>query len=109
RVLSRAARGARPGRLRLAQLAEQLRGLPHRLEAAVAQQVAGEELLVDGERAGVDVTERVDQAHHAPGPAQVQARQRALALLAESRQVEERVAGEHVLTVGDQPVVELAL
>ena len=57
------------------------------------QDVSGEELVVDGERAGVDVADGVDQAHHPAGAAQVQPGQRAG--LAEPRQVEERVAGEH--------------
>ena len=78
---------------------------PHLGEAARRADVAGEELLVDGERAGVHVADRVDQAHHPTGAAQVQAGQR----LAVGGQVEERVAGEDVLAVGDQPVVELAL
>src|SRR5699024_8093496 len=86
---------ARPGRLRLAQLTEQLRGLPHRLEPAVGDDVAGEELLVDGEGAGVDVADRVDQAHHTPGTAQVEPGKGALRLpLTEGGQVEEAVAGE---------------
>ncbi len=62
---------------------------------------------MDGERAGVDVADRVDQAHHPARAAQVQPGQRAR--LAEAGQVEERVAGQHPLAVGDQPVVELDL
>ncbi len=60
---------------------------------------------MDRERAGVDVTDRVDQADHPTGTAQVQPGQR----LAIAGEVEERVAGQHVLAVRDQPVVELAL
>ena len=62
---------------------------------------------MDGERAGVHVAHRVDQAHHPAGSAHVQAGQRAG--LAERRQMEEGVAGEHPLPLGDQPVVELNL
>ena len=60
---------------------------------------------MDGERARVDVADRVDEAHHPPGAAEVEAGER----VAVGRQVEERVAGEHVLAVGEQPVVQLAL
>ena len=60
---------------------------------------------MDRERARVDVAHRVDQAHHATGPAQVQARQR----VAVSGQVEERVARQNVLALLAQPVVELPL
>ena len=67
--------------------------------------VAGEELVVDREGAGVDVADGVDEADDATRAAQVQARQR----LAVGGQVEEGVAGEHVFAVGEQPVVELAL
>ena len=91
--------------LRAAQVGEQLGVLPHPLEAALVADVAGEEVLVDGERAGVDVADRVDQADHPAGAAEVEPGQG----LAERRQVEERVAGEHVVAVGQQPVVEVAL
>ena len=47
---------------------------------------------MDRERARVDVADRVDQAHDPPRAAQVQPRQR----LAVGRQVEERVAGQHL-------------
>ena len=60
---------------------------------------------MDHERAGVDVADRVDEAHHPAGAAHVQPGQR----LAEGVQVEERVAGEHVVAVGQQPPVDLAL
>ena len=63
---------------------------------------------MDGEGAGVDVADRIDQAHHPPGAAQVQPRQRAVAAVADA-QVEERVTGEHAVTVRDEPVVEFAL
>ncbi len=96
---------ARPARLRAAQVGEQLAVLPDPLETALVADVAGEEVLVDGERAGVHVADRVDQADHAAGPAEVEPGQR----LAERRQVEERVAGQHLLAVGQQPLVELAL
>ncbi len=36
------------------------------------EQVAGQEVVVDRERAGVDVTDRVDQADHPSGAAQVE-------------------------------------
>ena len=60
---------------------------------------------MDGERAGVDVAHRVDQAHHPPGAAHAEAGQRT----AVGAEVEEGVAGEHLLAAGHQPVVELAL
>ena len=60
---------------------------------------------MDGEWAGVDVAHRVDQAHDPPGAAHAEPRQRA----AVAAEVEERVAGEHLLAVGHQPLVELAL
>ena len=60
---------------------------------------------MDRERAGVDVADRVDQAHHAPRAAQVQAGKR----LAVGGEVEERVAGQDVLAVRQQPVVDVAL
>jgi hypothetical protein len=60
---------------------------------------------VDGERAGVDVTHRVDQADHAARAAQVQPGQG----LAVGGQVEERVTGQDLVAVRDQPVVELLL
>ena len=100
-----AARFAGAAGLRAAQLAEQLRLAPDALEAARLADVAGEELVVDRERAGVDVADRVDQADDAPGAAEVQPRQR----LAVAGEVEERVAGQHLLAVAEQPVVELAL
>ena len=104
RVVERARR-ARAAGLRAAQVGEQLRVPPHALEPAGRAHVAGQEVLVDRERARVHVTHRVDQAHHPPRPAQVQPRQR----LPVGRQVEERVAGQHPLTARDQPVVELLL
>ena len=70
------ARRARAAALRLAQLGEQLGLAPDLREAAGLADVAGEELVVDRERAGVDVADRIDQADDPPGAAQVQARQR---------------------------------
>ncbi|OXR39629.1 hypothetical protein B7C42_08303 [Nocardia cerradoensis] len=61
---------------------------------------------MDGERAGVDVADRVDQAHHPPGPAQVQSGDRGGP---ERVEVEERVSGQDALAVGDEPVVDLQL
>ena len=60
---------------------------------------------MDDERAGVHVADRVDQAHDPPGAAHVETGQR----LTERVEVEERVAGEHVVAVGEQPAVDLAL
>ena len=54
------------------------------------------------ERARIDVADRVDQAHDASGAAQVQTRQR----LAIGGEMEERVAGQHVLATDEQPVVQ---
>ena len=65
---------ARAARLRLAQLQEQVRRPPHVGEAAGGAHVAGQERVVDRERAGVDVADRIDQAHDAARAAQVQAR-----------------------------------
>ena len=96
---------ARAAALRLAQRPEQLGLPPDRGEPARRAHVAGQEGVVDGERAGVDVADRVDQADHPAGAAQVEPRQR----LPVPGQVEERVAGQHALAVRDQPVVELAL
>ena len=77
----------------------------HTPEAARVTDVPGEERVVDGEGAGVDVADRVDQAHDPSGAAEVQARQR----FAVAGEVEERVPGQHALAVGEQPVVELPL
>src|SRR6478609_3706498 len=85
------AAAARARRLRLTQLAEQRCVLPDILETIVRQNVSGKKLVMDGERAGVDVANRVDQAYHPAGAAQVQPGQRTG--LAEARQVEERVSG----------------
>ena len=62
---------------------------------------------MDGERAGVHVTDRVDQAHHPSGPAHVQPGQRPGC--AQAGKMEEGVAGEHPFALGHQPVVELYL
>ena len=104
RVVGRARLAGAAG-LRAAQLGEQLGLPPHRGEAAGAADVAGQEVLVDGERAGVHVADRVDQADHPARAAQVQTRQR----VAVGGQVEERVAGQHLLAAGHQPVVQLPL
>ena len=78
---------------------------PHVGEPAERAHVTGQELLVDGEGAGVDVADRVHQADHPAGPAQVEAGEG----VAVAGQMEERVAGEHVLAVGQQPLIEDAL
>ena len=78
---------------------------PHRGEPAGVAHVAGQELVVDGERAGVDVTHRVDQADHPSGAAEVEPGQG----VAVGGQVEEGVAGQHLLAPQDEPVVELPL
>ena len=91
--------------VRAAQRAEQLGLPPDRGEPARVADVAGPERVVDGERAGVHVADRVDQADHPAGTAQVEAGH----LLPERGEVEERVAGQHALAVRHQPVVQLAL
>ena len=103
--VERAAAGARSCRLRFAQRGEQVALLPHGAEATGVAYVAGVELVVDDERAGVHVAHRIDEAHHSAGATHVEAGQR----IAERVEVEERVAGEHVLAVGHQPLVDLAL
>ena len=60
---------------------------------------------MDGERAGVYVANGVDQAHHPPGAAQIEAGQR----LAERGQVEEGVPGQDLLAARDEPVVQVTL
>src|SRR5689334_5143942 len=67
---------ARAAGLWPAQAGEQLRLPPYPGEAARLADVAGQELLMDGERAGVDVAHRVDQAHHPAGAAHAEAGQR---------------------------------
>src|SRR5215208_1824271 len=62
---------------------------------------------MDSERAGVHVTDRVDEAHHSPCTAHVQSGERAR--LAKARKVEEGVTGEHAVALGHQPVVKLHL
>ena len=94
----------RPRTLRLPQRGEE-RGLaPHAGETTAIADVASQEVLVDDERAGVDIADRIDQADHSPGATQVQAVER----IAEGREVEERIAGEHRGAI-EQPRVELAL
>ena len=102
--VERAAGRAGARALRLPQRGEQRRFTPDGGKAAVVAHVAGEELAVDDEGAGVDVADRVDQAHDPPGPAQVEPVER----LAEGREVEEGVAGQHAGAL-HQPVVEPAL
>lgn len=97
--------GAGAGTLRRAQFPEQLRGPPDAGEAPVREEVPGEEVVVDGERAGVDVADRIDEAHDSAGPAHVEPGQ----FRAEARQVEERVPGEHFLACPDQPFVQVPL
>lgn len=60
---------------------------------------------MDGEGAGVDVADRVDQADDASGTAQVEAGERCTV----RGEVEEGVSGQHVVAVGQQPVVQLTL
>ncbi len=60
---------------------------------------------MDHERTGVHVADGVDEADDAAGPAQVEPRQRR----AEGVEVEEAVAGEDLVAVGVQPVVDRAL
>ena len=62
---------------------------------------------MDGERAGVDITDRVDEAHHPAGAAHVQPGQGTGST--EAGQVEERVAGQYAITLGHEPVVQLNL
>ena len=100
-----AARATRSRALRPSQLDEEVRIAPHLGEPTRRAHVAGQELVMDGEGAGIDVTHRVDQAHHPAGAAEVQSGQG----LAVAGQMEERVAGEHLLPVDHQPVVKDAL
>ena len=72
--VEQAAARARAGVLRLAQRGEQLRLAPDAGEPTRLAHVPSEELVVDHERARVHVADRVDQANHPPGPAQVEAR-----------------------------------
>src|SRR5581483_9580927 len=67
------ATAARAGRLRFAQFAKQRCVLPNAVKSAVRQHISRQEAVVDGEWAGVDVTDGVDQAHHAARAAEVQA------------------------------------
>ena len=99
-----AARGAGARTLRLAQGPEERRLAPHGGEAARVANVAGQELAVDHERAGVHVAHGVDEADDPAGTAEVQPVER----LAQRGEVEEGVAGEDAGTL-EQPVVEHAL
>jgi hypothetical protein len=96
---------ARPTRAGLAQVVEQRGARPDLGEAPVDAQVAGLELVMDGERAGVHVAHGVDQTHHPAGTAQVQSGQR----FAQAGEVEEGVARQHLLAAGQQPLVQLSL
>ena len=62
---------------------------------------------MDGEGAGIDVADRIDQAYHPARPAQVQPGERPRRT--EPGQVEEGVARQHAVTAFDEPVVELHL
>src|SRR5262245_9437307 len=61
-------------RLGLAQLTEQRLVLPDAVEAAVRQDVSGQETIMDRERAGVHIADRIDEAHHSARAAEVQSR-----------------------------------
>ena len=100
-----AATGARAGGLWLAQLAEHVTVLPDLGEPTDVAHRTGLELIVDHERAGVDVADRVDQADDPSGPAHVEAGQG----IAERVEVEERIAGQHGLALRQQPLVDLPL
>ena len=60
---------------------------------------------MDHEGAGIDVADRVDQADDPPGAAHVEPGQR----LTEGVEVEERVAGKYLRSVGEEPAVDLHL
>ena len=96
------ARRARARALGLAERREERRVAPHRGETRPASRtLPARNSLVDHERAGVDVADGVDQAHHAARAAQVEP----VEGLAEGGEVEEGVAGQHV-GVLEQPVVQ---
>ena len=61
---------------------------------------------MDDEGTCVHVADRVDETHHAACAAHVEAGQ---GLFAKGVQVEERIAGEYVSAVEDEPVVDLSL
>ena len=65
---------------------------------------AGLEVVVQNEWAGKHVADGIDEAHNATSTAKVETRKR----FAECREMEERIAGEHLGT-GQKPVVELNL
>ena len=100
-----AAAGARAGGGGSAQLAEQFAVAPHSGEPAGITHRTGAELVVDGERAGVHVADRVDEADDPAGAAHVQPGQRR----AEGVEVEEAVTGEDLVAVGEQPAIDRAL
>src|SRR5207244_4564055 len=79
--------GAGSAALRTPEVGEQRGVSPDLAEPARRPHVAGQELLVDRERAGVYVAHRVDQAHDPARAAQVQAGE----VLAVAGEVEEGV------------------
>ncbi len=83
------------------QTGEQVALAPHGAKASWQPHVARLEVRVHDEGAGVDVSDRVDQADDPPGPAQVQAGER---LAAERAEVEERVPGENFGVVREEAV-----
>src|SRR5580698_5774939 len=83
---------------------EQRRISPHGREAPGVAHIAGQELAVDHEGAGVDVADRVDEADDAPCTAEVQA----VEWLTQRGKMEEGVARQHPWAL-DQPVVQRAL
>ncbi len=100
-----AARPARPRTLGLAELGEQVGVPPDFGESTRSPDVAREELVMNGERAGVDVSDRVHQADHPSGPAEIEAGER----FPVTGEVEEGVTGEHVLAMRPQPQIQLTL
>src|ERR1035441_7654093 len=89
----RAARSAGSRASRLAQRAKEVTLDPYGFKSARAH-VAGLELLVNDEGAGVHVAHRVDQAHHPSGTAEIESLQRR----AQRRKMKEGIAGQHVGT-----------
>ena len=81
--------------MRSAQFSEAVARSPYRCEPTVIANVARKELIMDNERARVDITNRIDQAHNAASSTEIEARQ----TLAEGVEVEERVTGQHIFTV----------
>ncbi len=96
-----AARIARPTRRRPAEPGEEVAPAPDAGESASSPHGPGPEFGMHHERAGVDVTDRVDQADDPAGAAQVQAGER---LVAERAEVEEGVTREHLRVLGEEGV-----